>query len=256
MITATAIAGCGDSSDTIDDKASLPTASAAPTAVADPAKKLTAAAEKTAATSYQFRAQDPAGAGTIEGSADPKTSSSTATMSVDLDAANKLTFQSIATGGAFFLKITGLPTTGGTDLAKYWLKADPAKITGSLSFLEAKDPIDVQGVVAHATNLKSDDGTLFTGTIDLSTAGSGGLLYDAAAAKELGDKAKAVPFSASVNPEGYVSGLKVSVPAYGTEPASEGSVTLMSFGTPVTVTAPTADVMPMPEQMYAVLNEQ
>ncbi|MFI5915994.1 hypothetical protein [Dactylosporangium sp. NPDC051541] len=257
MITATAIAGCGDESDTMDNNASVPTVSAAPTVVQDAAKKLTAAAEKTATTTFRYRAADPSAGGTIEGDTDPKAPASTATMTIDLDAENKLTFQSIAAGGAFYLKISGLPSTGGTDLSKYWLKADPAKITGSLGLLDAKDPIDVKAILNQASNVKSDDGALYTGTLDLSTTTTDGLLFDTDAAKQLGDKAKSVPFSASVNPDGYVSGVRISVPAYGTEAASESSVTLLGFGSPVDATAPTGtQVMNMPEQMYTVLNAQ
>jgi hypothetical protein len=247
------VGGCGSKSDDSGEVVAAPSVSPAPV---DAKPKLAAAAAKSSGTSFKFRSEDPAAAGIIEGAVDPAAAASTAKMSVDLDGANKLTFESIKTGGTFYVKITGLPAAGGTDLSKYWMKADPAKITGDLGVLSAKDPIDVRKVVANAASVQNVDGTLYTGTLDL-TQESLGVLYDADLAKELGDKAKAVPFAASVNADGYLTSVKVSVPAYGTEPASDTTVTLTDFGRPVTATAPTgAQVITMPDAMYTALNAQ
>ncbi|WP_432981807.1 hypothetical protein [Dactylosporangium sp. CA-233914] len=253
VVAATALmTSCADKTEKSATTVSAPSSPA----VVDAGPQLAAAAAKSSATTYHFRAEDPGAGGTIEGAADPKAAASTATMSVALDESNKLTFESITTGGAFFLKITGLPATGGVDLSKYWLKADPAKLTGAVGLLDAKDPIDVQGIVAGVTNVKHADGTLYTGTIDL-TKSSTGIFYDEELAKQLGDKAKAVPFGASVDAEGYLNSIRVSAPAYGTEPATDTTVTLTDFGRPVTATAPTGtQVIAMPEQMYTVLNEK
>jgi hypothetical protein len=253
LVGVTLVGGCGSKSDDSGEVVAAPSVSAAPV---DAKPKLAAAAAKSSGTSFKFRSEDPDAGGTIEGAVDPAAAASTAKMSVDLDGTNQLTFESITTGGTFYVKITGLPAAGGTDLSKYWMKADPAKITGDLGVLSAKDPIDVAKIVANAAAVQSVDGTLYTGTLDLTQESRGGM-FDAPPAQELGDKAKAVPFAASVNTDGYLTSVKVSVPAYGTEPASDTTITLTDFGRPVTATAPTgAQVITMPDAMYTALNAQ
>jgi hypothetical protein len=253
LVGVTLVGGCGSKSDDSGEVVAAPSVSAAPV---DAKPKLAAAAAKTSGTSFKFRSEDPDAGGSIEGAVDPAAPASTAKMSVALDGTNQLTFESITAGGTFYVKITGLPSTGGTDLSKYWMKADPTKITGDLGVLSAKDPVDVSKIVANAASVQSADGTLYTGTVDL-TQESLGVMYDADLAKELGDKAKAVPFSASVDAQGYLNSIKVSVPAYGSEPAADTTITLSDFGRPVTATAPTgAQVITMPDAMYTALNSQ
>ncbi|WP_433042745.1 hypothetical protein [Dactylosporangium sp. CS-033363] len=254
------VAGCG--SKTEDAGTTAPaTTTAATTKAAGAAEQLSAAAAKTAAAAYTFKAGDPATQGSIEGAIDPASSTSTSKLSVGLDdtgadAGTNLTVESLLVAGGYFVKISGLPIPG-VDGSK-WFRADPAKISqdNALGLGNAKDPIGLADMPASIAGVQSSDGRSFTGTLDL-TKKAWGPLDDSALTSGLGDAAKAVPFTATVDAAGHLAQLTVNVPAYADSEASTTTVTFADFGKPVTATAPAAgDVIDAPATLYDVLNNQ
>jgi len=247
------VAGCGDAADDAGTKAP---ATAAATTAASPTGQLTAAAAKTSAGAYTFKAMDATVEGSIEGAIDPASSVATSKLSVAIDNTTKLTIESLYVGGSYYVKVSGLPIPG-ID-GKKWLKADPAKISAGnpLGLGNAKDPIGLADMPASIATAQSTDGKAFTGTLDL-TKKAWGPLDDTDMIKGLGDSAKTVPFTATVDSAGHLAQLKVSVPAYGDTAASDTAVTFADFGKPVTATAPaTADVIDAPASLYDMLNSK
>ncbi|WP_432832660.1 hypothetical protein [Dactylosporangium sp. CA-092794] len=241
--------GCADNKDT---GAAGGGVTPGPSRSVSAGEQLAAAAAKSGSGSYHFAVSDPAIDGGVEGAADPATQTMTGKMTLRLDADTTMTIESLTVAGTFYLKITGLPLP--VDLSKYWFRADPARLGSEFTTLDAKDPAGLNALVKGATAVQNVDGTLFTGTLDI-TQDTSGMLYDADMVKELGDKAKAVPFAASIDQQGYLNSIKLSLPAYGTEPASETTITLSDFGRPVPATAPTGDqVRDLPDSAYKALN--
>ncbi|WP_433606285.1 hypothetical protein ACQP2P_29635 [Dactylosporangium sp. CA-139114] len=248
-------AGCG--STTEDAGTTTPaTTAAATTKAASATEQLTAAAAKTSAAAYTYKAADPSVEGSIEGAIDPAAATATGKLSVGLDASTKISVETLLVAGGYYVKIGGLPIPG-IDGSK-WFKYDPAKVSAdnALGLGDAKDPVQLSAMPASIAGAQSTDGKSFTGTLDL-TKKAWGPFNDPELITGLGDKAKAVPFTATVDAEGHLAALKVSLPAYADTPASDTEVTFAGFGQPVTATAPAAaDVMEAPAALYDVLNNK
>jgi hypothetical protein len=239
-----------------DNKAGSAGPSAAPagSTTAVPAKsaaeQLSAAAAKTGGGTYTFKMVSADV--TVDGAADPAGPTSMGKIVVVVEK-TKVTFETLFTSGAFLVKVTGLPLPG-LD-GKQWLKVDPAKLQGNdpLGAADVKDPTglaDLPGVVGQAS---TTDGKQFKGTLDL-TKGSLSLV-DGDALKGLGDLAKAVPFEATVAEKGYLTSVKVSVPAYAQTKAEDVTVTYAGFGAPVLAPTPAAsEVIDAPPAAYRLLN--
>lgn len=246
------VAACGDEG---GSGASAGASSAAPS----PAKsvsateQLTAAAAKTNGTTYKFKAT--ATDTVFDGASDPAAGVSTGKITVDVQAGVKVTIETMLSKAVYYVKITGLPLPG-FDGAK-WLKVDPAKVTSkdAVGFTDAQDPTGLKDITKNATTVETTDGKSFKGTMDLSKNAWGPI--DATTVKDLGDKGKALPFEATVDDKGYLTAVKISLPAYGEEKASDVTVAYSDFGSPVTITTPAAsEVTDAPASVYELLNSE
>lgn len=235
-----------------DEKATSSTSKGAgSSASATPAAKdvLAAAVKDLNSSTYGYAMKIPEG--TFTGSIDPAGKQQ---VKVDGVAPGgvKYTIEGIALGADHYFK-TSIPTTGIN--AKKWYKLDRSKIKKDaiIGLIEAKDPTVSQGLVARVVTATQSAPTTITGTYDLTGGGDLGI-DDAAVLQALGEKAKAAPFTATLDGQHLVS-LKITVPAYGTVAEQALTVDYTAHGQPVAVAAPkAADVLAAPAAVYGLLN--
>jgi hypothetical protein len=141
------------------------------------------------------------------------------------------------------------------DPKKYY-KIDTAKVTDKSSLLidpsnDSTDPLSLQSALSALADVKSTDGLNFTGTIDM-TAASDSVLSGVTTTdvSTLGDKAKAVPFTATVNAQGQLTSFKTDGTGISNELTED--IEFSDFGT-VKITAP-AGAVAAPASLYSVIN--
>ncbi|MET7398358.1 hypothetical protein ABZS66_33210 [Dactylosporangium sp. NPDC005572] len=237
----------GGSSTSAGSSATAPAPSKAPTGT----ELLTAAINKTTGASYKFKGT--ISGGTVDGATDPAAGVSAGKIAIQEQGVT-LSIESVLTPTAYYAKISGLPLPGFD--GKTWLKLDPAKLTvkDALGFGDPKDPVELKSLPGNIATAETTDGKSIKGTMDFTKKTWGSI--DDNAVKALGDKAKTVPFEATVDDKGNLTSLKVSVPAYGDSKAEEIALTFSDFGSPVTATTPPAsEVTDAPASVYQLLNQ-
>ncbi|MFG2053585.1 hypothetical protein ACGFI9_06075 [Micromonospora sp. NPDC048930] len=101
------------------------------------------------------------------------------------------------------------------------------------------DPAGSDKMIAAITDVKKTGEGTYAGTIDATKATDSDVL-DAEAVRALGDKAKAVPFTAKLDAQGRLTEFTVEVPAAGSIPASTVTVKYADYGAATAVQAPPA----------------
>nr|WP_296076216.1 hypothetical protein [uncultured Actinoplanes sp.] len=134
--------------------------------------------------------------------------------------------------------LQGLPK-----MPKKWMKVDLSKVKNAKDSLlqydeNAADPGSTQLVVANAVDVQDAGAGKYTGTTDLTKTTDSGIAEEETLTA-LGDKAKAVPFTATVA-GGHLVSLVVDVPAAGKTKAYKYTVAYAGFGATATPTAPAA----------------
>jgi hypothetical protein len=225
-------------------------AGAAPAKSLGAAEQVASAAAKTGGGTYTYKMTSTDL--TVDGAADPAGPTSIARLAVSVQA-TKVTFETLFTAGTYLVRISGLPLPGVN--GKKWLKVDPSKVKSGaiLDAAAVKDPTGLSALPTLVTRASTTDGRTFAGTLDL-TKGDFALI-DTEAPKGLGDLARAVPFTATVDTNGYLTSAKVNVPAYAGTKADEVTVAYTGFGAPVIATTPAAsEVIDAPAAAYQLLN--
>lgn len=142
-----------------------------------------------------------------------------------------------------------LPGIGGT-----WLHIDGARLPNGNQFglrPGAKDPAGTAAFLESATDVRRGNAGVYTGTLDLSKVDQTNAAIGTRALGELGDGAKRVPFQATVDGQGRLTELKMTL---NLATGSQDLVTRYAdFGAPVGVTRPTSDVTEAPDSVYALL---
>jgi hypothetical protein len=137
-------------------------------------------------------------------------------------------------------------------LPKGWIALDPAKVTN----LEADDmnfdkhPIDPLGMsnLIRAASGVAQEGSTYTGTVDLTKIDKKSLPVATKMLTKLGDKAKAVPFTAEVDEAtGHLSTFKINTPA-----GKACTLTYSGYGKTGALSQPNAKKAT--NQVYALLN--
>ncbi|GAA2631213.1 hypothetical protein GCM10010399_74140 [Dactylosporangium fulvum] len=244
------VAACGDKGGS-DTSAGASSAAPSPTKSLSAADQFSAAVTKTTASTHKFKVTMAEGA--YEGSNDPAAGVSTGKLTAEVEPGTKMSIDVQITPAAYYVKISGLPLPGFD--GKKWLKIDPSKVKSmsNLGIGDPKDPVDLKDLPGVIATAETTDGKLIKGTLDFTKTTWGTI--DDEAVKALGDKAKAVPFEATVDDKGNLATLKVSVPAYGDTKAGDVTATFSDFGAPVTVTTPAAsEVEDAPASTYDLLN--
>jgi hypothetical protein len=220
------LTGCGNKTDA-DTPAASGSASAAPatSAPADALGELTAAAQKLNENSVRIKIESTVLSG--GGVLDPV--KKTGDMTLGLGPQGK--FRILMAGDDAYLKVTGL-----AGLPKKWMHMDATKLgaSGQLNLMPDGDPGGAQKMIKTVVDVRKTGDNSFAGTLDYTRTLSSD--KDIAA---LGDKAKAVPFTAKTDAEGRLSEFAIDTSVL---QASLGTMTTTysDFGTAVRVTPPPA----------------
>ena len=243
---ALAVAGCQTTSGTGD-----PTTAPATSAPAADAKTVlagTAQHFQTRSFTYSITAKTPdAGTTIAAGGSDPASKSRSLSVQQDADG-TKVTIEYRIIGADRFFKVDGIPIFP----AKF-MKIDGSKLTGpnvDKSLTELEGPVGIAVMFTTIVDVQDAGGGKYTGTVDL-TKSTNSMVIEPDALKDLGDKAKAVPFEATADGQGQLTSLTVTI-----DPATNTfEMTFSKWGEPVSISAPPAgDVVDAPPSVYEFFN--
>ena len=241
-------AGCssGDDSGSKKGDGGTTTRSSAPTAAESAAAAaattdLNAAVQEPTKTSYKYsmKAGDASGTGTV----DPTLKQSSMVITVA-----EFKTEVLIIDPELYARISGLPVTG-VD-AKKWLKIDRTKIKSfaALGIRDVNDPTGVNTLAKTIATIQKTGDKSYKGTLDLSK-GSDAFGLDEAAVRQLAEKAKAIPFEATVNDAGKLATWKMTIPAYGAEKETAFQLAYSEHGSKFPVTKPAAGETANPPQV-------
>jgi hypothetical protein len=133
--------------------------------------------------------------------------------------------------------LPGLPK-----IPKNWQLIDGAKLKVQnmpIGYDGSTDPGYAQLLVQKSTGVKETSPGHYAGTTDLTQAADAEIL-DAKTLKKLGAKAKSVPFTATVDAAGNLTGLTAKIPAAAGVKARTYTIKYDGFGSTATPAAPAA----------------
>jgi hypothetical protein len=225
------MAGCASKNGT--GASASPTAKPSPTLA--PKEALLASTKSLATSSYKFTLKSAGLNGT--GAADPANKMAKATATGEMDNVS-LKVDFIQVGNDIYAKLDLGPLTSqlGIQTDKYY-HADASKLGAStnMPFGDNGQPVDANGLLAGLTDVKSTDGKNFTGTIDASKM-TGDDAPGSDALQKAGDKAKAIPFTATLDDQGRLTDLNINGSSIDPQLAIE--VTVSDYGSATGITKP------------------
>jgi hypothetical protein len=129
---------------------------------------------------------------------------------------------------------------------KKWMHVDGSTLPEGHPFaMSGSNPKDASRMIAASTDVKKTGDNSFSGVLDMTKTPNA----DEKSLSALGDKAKAVPFTATTDAQGRLTELVIDADAM-MAGAGKMTTTYYDFGTEVSVQAPPAkDVMEMPKEM-------
>jgi hypothetical protein len=240
-----AAAGCGSK----DPVATTSSAVAASPTPASPTDTLLASVKTFGTTSYRFRATRTAlsGGGTV----DPVAKAASFTQNDEVPG-HSISLGYTVIGTDLWMTID-LGATANKQLGvnkTTWMHIDQTKVTDKTQL-----PLDANGNLVIGTGDMFDgvtgvnrvDSTHFSGTVDVTNPASL-LSPDKALLTKVGDKAKAVPFTATLDSQGRLTALTLDGATI--DSGLTMDLTFDSFGAPVTITKP-AGAIPPPATLYS-----
>ncbi|WP_238009561.1 hypothetical protein KZZ52_26800 [Dactylosporangium sp. AC04546] len=147
----------------------------------------------------------------------------------------------------------GLP---GSELltGKKWMHIDRAKVkdTEGLPLKgDAADALGLKELLAGAQGVQVSGDRRYTGTVDVTKTQESMVSVHEDVIKALGDKAKAVPFIATLDSEGRLTELVLDVPVAGDNPAHQLKLSLSKYGTATVPAKPAAgEYVEAPDNVY------
>ncbi len=181
---------------------------------------------------------------TATGAADPATGA--LQMRMNLRGPQAMSFEVRSTGNDVYLKFGG---EVGRTIGNQWMRIKGDSIPGGLGLGSADDPGDAQRLLRGIKEVRRDGPLGFEGTLDASKSPSA----DASSLRALGDKARALPFSARIDEQGRLIGLTLRMDEV--NPAMPPMVVkYYDFGTKVTVTKPSGRIVDAPKELVKAFN--
>lgn len=236
------VAGCQGSKSTPSGGTTTTTAPAKAAS-----EELTDAVKKLSSTSYSFKMT--VGPTVMTGAADSANKAMKMNMKVSEGSAN-LTIDVVAVGTDYYLKMAGLPLPG-VDASKY-MHLDATKIKSLKNFgvEDLNDPTNSAQLANQLVDVEKTGEGKFKGTMDVTKAAT---VDDDI--KALGDKAKSVPFEATVDAQGRLNTMKITLPAGPSTPEMPMEMTYSDFGAATKVDKPAAsEVVEAPASVYSMFN--
>lgn len=207
-------------------------------------KDLLASVEHVKTTSFKATAKT-SGNATIEVRIDPTAKTGTKRIVVTVpQTSSSIVAELVVTGGKSYAKVEFNDIPQAPNLPTGWMQLDLAKLEKPENYtLEEPDPANLAAVFKGLRTVQRDGDGAFTGTVDLTKV-TRSAMVDSDVVEELGDKATAVPFEATVDDQGRITSLRLLVPARASNPAETLEVTYTDWGAPVTVDKPARTVRP------------
>jgi hypothetical protein len=243
------MAGCASKNGTT--ASASPSVKPSPTVA--PKVALLASATSLASSSYKFTVKSAGLNG--DGAADPANKMVKATATGQMNGVTiKLDFIQISNDLYAKLDLGPLTSTLGIQTDKYY-HADASKLSASpgssLPFGDSGQPIDAAGMLAGINDVQTTDGKHFTGTID-ATKMTGDFAPDSDALKKAGDKAKSIPFTATLDDQGRLTDLNVNGSSI--DPALAIEVSVTDYGSATGITKPdSSQVIEAPDSVLQFL---
>ena len=247
LTTAIGLTGCARTSEPTPAGATTPNA-AQP---ADPTAELSAGALKLTQQSMKVT-MDLTGGVRMTGVADPKadTAQMEMTLGTGTDSSTDGTARIRKIGKDMWLKFSGaMGALDGLGKGK-WMHLDLSTLGEGGAFgMSGSDPAAAAKMIKATSNVQRTGDHRYSGVLDLTKAQT----VDSKLVGSLGEKAKAVPFTAATAEQGRL--IEMTVDLRGVGPAAGLLKTTYSdFGTPVSVTAPPAsDVRELPSQLKGIV---
>jgi hypothetical protein len=190
---------------------------------------------------------------TFEGDVDPVAKAGTAKLVANLGSAY-IAIDQIKFADECYAKVASRNVDALAKVPGSWMKLDLTKIKEPDAYrIVDPDPMGLAlRVIPAVSNVERYGNYGFKGTVDLNKAIKSRLVDDDTA-KQLNEKASAVPFEASVDAEGRLEIFRIIVPAEGTVEAQTWVSRYSAYGTPVTITKPANPITP-PAAAYAFFN--
>ncbi|HKT05142.1 MAG TPA: hypothetical protein VJT31_36975 [Rugosimonospora sp.] len=134
-----------------------------------------------------------------------------------------------------------------------WMHIDRTKVTGNSQLpvnSAGEITLGTSDLLAGVANVQHPDSTHYTGTVDVTNTNSL-LSPDKDALAKAGEKAKAVPFTATLDDQGHLTSFKEDGATI--DPALTAEITFTDFGAPMSITKP-AGAVEAPAAVYQFLN--
>ncbi|HTJ35369.1 MAG TPA: hypothetical protein VL738_19255 [Dactylosporangium sp.] len=132
-----------------------------------------------------------------------------------------------------------------------WMHIDTTKVEDKTQLpidTEGNPAIGTAGMLQGASDVKQADATHFSGVVDV-TATDSLVAPDAELVKKVGDKAKAVPFTATIDEQGRLIALKLD--GTGIDPGLTADLVISGFDSVKAITKP-AGAVNAPAALYAM----
>ena len=159
---------------------------------------------------------------------------------------------------AVYVKVDLGPMTaqvpGLGSLGDKWMIVDKAKIgdTGIAAFLTSTESNKADAYIKGVVTAEQVSATEIKGTMDLAKSASG--LASPQELAALGDEAKNIPFTVTLDADGRISKIVMKMPKVGDFAAADLTTTFSNYGAPVEIPKPAAEeAVPAPEMIYLFL---
>jgi hypothetical protein len=245
-----AIAGCGTKGTTTGGTGTATAGSPSPTEPA-PKDAVLASTKVLAQTTYKYTLSSDGLAGT--GLADPAAAKTSLSVSGEQSGVH-MSMDFIIIGTDMWVKMDLGAANKAAGIPTKFMHIDQAKLKDKSAFGVStgdSDPGESAKLLQGIVDAQRVDATHYTATLDLTkvTASS----VDQKLLDKLGDKAKAVPATITLDNQGRLVGLTVDLSSV--DPSATIKVTYSDFGAPVTINPPAkSNVVEAPENVYNIFN--
>jgi hypothetical protein len=248
---ALAVSGCGTkANDAGGGGGSAPAASSAP---ANPNDAVLASTKGLSQTTYTYTLSSDGLVG--KGSADPAARKTSMTLKGTQAGVNlKMDFVLIGTDMWAKLDFGGAANTAMGIPATKYMHIDQSKLKdkAGLGFsTEGTDPAASANLLKGLVDAQRVDARHYTIKLDLTKTSSSSV--NEKVLSKLGDKAKAVPGTVTLDDQGRLSEIDIDLSAV--DPTASIKVVYADYGAPVTINAPAkADTIEAPKNVYDIFN--
>jgi hypothetical protein len=246
-----ALTGCG-STGTGGNAAKPSTPSPTPT-LAAPKDALVAAIKQLGQISYAFTVKQATVSG--QGKADPAAKTAAVSIAASVSGVNaKSSFVSFGSDNWAQMDLgPAMNQQGGIDPTK-WMHIDTSKVTKADAlpvYPASPDLLGFSSITDAVLTVQRVDATHYNGTINL-TGVKGPAEPDSGTLSNVGDKAKSVPFTATLDSNGRPSELKTD--GSGIDPGLSLDITFSDYGANQNISKPTGTIVEAPSIVYTMFN--